>query len=295
MTPNGGSKKSTDRRGTPDRRTSMPDNSGSDLKKKNQAVEKLEFDIDADIKRLKTSSRFLAVTLVLLAVAFLILLVLSLGGYFEIQQNVADIKIVNKLYPTMENLPVFKDPTEIADKVGNVGKSDTLYELQRLPGFVKIQTAALKGWVLLSNVKTKLEIKASDKGFENKSTTLEIGVNITSSKKDVVVNGKVINHLDAKIKNVRVVIDLLNDEMQTIYSQVTNLAPKENLGKGDFAPFAVVGQNYLDRTRFVACEVEDFDLVSSTIVIQGSDTGTGAGTEGAPGSEEQAPPPAPKQ
>jgi hypothetical protein len=252
-------------------------NNGLGSKAKDPAIEQLEFDIDSDLKRLKTSSRFLAVTLVFLAVAFLVLLILSLGGYFEIQQTVGTITLLNRLYAEKE-IPVYKESTEVSPEVGRVTPTDMIYEIQRLPGFIEIKSnktiapnKPLQGWVKADLVKTKVDQMAASTAID-RIKTVELLVQITTTKKDIQVQGNVVNNLDDPVRNIRLEITYLDEDLQPITSEVTNLSAKEELKQGSMTNFSLSGKDLLKRTRYITCEIKDFDLVSSTIVVQGSES-----------------------
>jgi hypothetical protein len=264
-------------------------NGDSTDKKVDPAIAKLELDIDADLKRLKTSSRFLAVVLVLLALAFLVLLVLSLGGYFEIQQTVGTISVLNRLYPDKE-ITVYKESTEVSPEIGRVGPKDMIFEIQPLPGFVEIRANKLialnkpmQGWVRAPLLKTKVDQVALSKAID-RIKPLELLVQISTSKNDILVQGNVINNLDAPVKNIRLEITYLDDDLTTVSSEITNLSPKDEVKQGGTVSFSLLGKDLIKKSHFITCEIKDFDLVPSTIVVKGS--------EGAslPAPEEPSPP-----
>lgn len=234
-------------------------------------VPEIPFDIDSDIKRLKMSSRILAIVLVFLAVAFLVLLALSLTGYFEIQQGPGSLNVVNKYYANEDSVPVYKDPTEFADIVGKVDKNDSIFEIGRSPGFVQIQAGEVSGWVNLQKVKTSLAKAAATKGIDI-TGPLELVFNLESSSKDIMVHGKITNRLDGSVRNIRLLTSFFSDDWVKVYSEFTNLVPKEDLSKNGTTSFTIIGKGILDKARHVTCEIEDFDYAATTIVIKGSES-----------------------
>jgi hypothetical protein len=246
---------------------------GDSKKMDHAAIEKMEMDIDADIKRLKYSSRFLAITLVALAVAFLILLGLSMSGYFEIQQTVGALTFRSKLYAVADNVQIFKEATEISEAIGTLSKKEGVFEMQRLPGFVQVQSGKLLGWVHVTQALSKLDISAHNKGIDNRRP-LELFADITASQKDIVVSGKVMNHLEVGVKNIRLVATFYTDDYQIIQTEVSNLSPKDEIGKAGVVNFSLIGRDLSNKARNLTIEIEDFDIVRSTFVVEGSEGGS---------------------
>ncbi len=231
---------------------------GKGEKVSRQAPLNQDYDIDADIKRLKRSSYVLIILLVVLVVAFFILMILSLSGSFESWNTTNVPAIVKVVKPSKETVTVYREPGMEAGVIGQVLISDRLYEVKRVPGFVRVEWGNNRsGWVEASSVKSKAEDLST---FWNLTApALDVVLKIEIYQQDILIAGQVLNKAERPIRNVSLTIYFLDAKRQAIGTELVNVATQGEMAPGASVPFNVVGKGLVNRCSYVAWELMDFE------------------------------------
>jgi hypothetical protein len=228
------------------------------LARDQQALVDRDFDIEADINRLKRSSYVLIFLLVVLVAAFFILMILSLSGSFE-GWNTTNVPAVVKVVTSIkDNLPVYREPGIEGGIIGQVDTTDRLYEIKRVPGFVRVEWGSNRsGWVEAMNIKSKAENLAV---FWNLTPpALDVVLKIEIYQQDILIAGQVLNKAERGIRNVSLTIYFLDAKRQAIGSEQVSVGTQAEIPTGGSVPFNVVGKGLVNRCSYVAWEVMDFE------------------------------------
>jgi len=229
-----------------------------DLKKDSPNGKAQNFDIDADIARLKKSSYILVVVLIVLVTVFFILMLLNLTGYFEIQETVDLPSVLKPVYVLPDKVPVYRQPTPDEEAFSVVTKNDPVFEVQRVPGFVLVEWSGHSGWVVSSQIRSKLENLAASKGLTG--NLLSVVLEVDFSRRDVLFSGKVVNKSNYAMKNIRLVTNFLDNKRNPILTKETILNAHSELGPGDETSFHITGKGLLGKTLYVSYEIVNFEL-----------------------------------
>jgi hypothetical protein len=251
--------------------------------KKNDAANQ-DFDLDADLARLKKSSYVLIAALIILVVAFFILMILSLSGSFALQQSTDAPAVLNFVYPVSDGVAATKEPTAETDIIVKLNKKDRLFEVKRIPGYVRVEWDSHAGWVESAKVRSRLEDAAVGAGLTG--TPLDVVVKVELFQKDVLVSGKVVNNADRELKNINMIVNFLDEKRDIIATEQTTIATGEAIKPGDSAAFHVIGHGLLGAAKFVAYEIPALELAHPTAPIT-------AGEEAPPAAAPAAAPAAP--
>ena len=220
-----------------------------------------EFDIEADLTRLKRSSTALAVVLVGLVLAFLIVLVLNLGGYFRMESiPTPPPEVVDFVYPKVDKAALYSEASLLSNPIALVSSGDQLIETKRVPGFVRVEGKDQKGggWVEAENVETKAQTLATQKGLTGDPFELNLVVSI--DKKDILLNGKITNKSNAPLKNILIQTYFLGPKkVDTVSTEKMTLYADKELQPGETGNFKMIGKDMLGKAPFLAYSVESFD------------------------------------
>jgi len=229
-----------------------------------------DFDLEADISRLKKSSYVLIVVLVVLLIAFFILMVLSLSGTFELQNEGNLPTILKVVYPVSDGIAVSKDPSSESDAIGTLKLTDRVFEVKRIPGYVKVEwndkVSEKVGWVENSKVKSAQEKIAQSAGMT--SAPLDFVNKIEYYQKDILVSGKLVNNSEPPIdiKNIHLEVTFLAASKEVLDTEDIMLSTNYILKKGGAVPFNIVGQGLFGRVAFVTFEIKAFESARPQLV-----------------------------
>lgn len=221
------------------------------------------FDIEHDIARLKRSGYVWAILLIVLVVSFLILLILSLSGYFQMQQIPEIPKVVKFVYPVVDKVPVYNEPSPVATLLGHASRDERYLETKRVPGFIRIENDTMAGWVDRKKVMTKLERVSAADGLN--IIPLDMAVEVLPFQNDIMINGKIINQWDKPIRNIKVSFTFLDMSLKQLATENVEVYKQQDLPGGGTVDLHAIGHGLLKSAPYVAYEIDDFDIPPGAI------------------------------
>jgi hypothetical protein len=220
------------------------------------------FDVERDVRRLKRSGHVLAVLLIALLLAFFAVVALSLLGYFNIQVATNIPPVVRTVYPVADGVPVFAEPTPQAGVLGTIARNDRVFEVQKVPGYLKIRRQGLSGWVATDLVKTKLEILGVVDEIKSR-IELDLTMDMKWERRALLVFGTVVNRSQLPVKNIRVATYFLNEAGDLLATQEATIFASGELAAGREAKFEMRGADLMGKVATVSYEIEDFEAVGA--------------------------------
>jgi len=244
----------------------MSDNTAS---QSNDELNKVDHEIEEDIKHLKRSSNFLAVLGLLVIVIFLVLFSFKFLQSFSGEGPELAPKFIDVGVVTVDQSAVFEQPMPTANSIGMLEHDSAVFILvDNIEGWYKIQAPIiingqntgneLKGWIRKADVRSRSEIKAMRKAL---SERVEKSIDIIDVKWTIdevgnyTISGKVVNLTDVPLRNIKVLITFYDDQNRRVDQRTTFVATDSNLRRNRPVPFAFIGKNEKTFT-FVNCRVD---------------------------------------
>jgi len=239
---------------------------------KKPTQEEIDFDIEADLRKLKRSSNLLAILFVALILAFIGLMGLIFTDFFVLQSTVPEPKMVEVSYPTVNNLPIYMDPSQLSEKVGYLKTYDRVFEFTKIPGFLKVRKGSVTGYVESVKMQTRMQALTIKKNLaELNPLRLFVETKQDIKNYDLIVSGKVFNNIDIPVKDVEINIFFLNDNNDILYKYTTKIATDTQIKKGANEEFETVGRGLLGKATHLCAEIENFTLTQQPPPLPATD------------------------
>ena len=219
------------------------------------------YDVDSDIARLKRSGHVMAVILIVLLLAFVAVVALSLLGYFSTQFGAKVPLLVHAVYPVTDNVPLLAEPSHEAGVIGQIRKADPVFELQKIPGFVRVESRGLSGWVDSDAVKSKIDIMAGADAIKSR-IDVRIAPRVRWEQKDLIVSATLTNRTALPVKNIRVATHFYDAKGDLLSTEAATVFPDKELAGDQEAAFELRGRDLLGKVATVSYEIVDFDAVA---------------------------------
>jgi hypothetical protein len=223
-----------------------------------------QIDVERDIARLERSGHWLAIFWIVLLFALLGVAAVTLFDYFQIQQETTLPSVVRAVYPATDNVPVYSEPTPLAPAVDLLKPGLRVFEVQKVPGFAKVEWVDAKardyrsGWVESGSVKPMIDIIALADDVSARAR-LTLKVEMDWQDKDLLLNGEVYNGSEFAVRDIRVDGQFLDDRGAVAASDSAVLHAEVDLPAGESAEFTLRAAGVLEKITMVAYEIYDFE------------------------------------
>jgi hypothetical protein len=158
------------------------------------------------------------------------------------------------------------------EPIATLKMSDRVFEIKRIPGWVRVEWEDRSGWVESERVKSRLESATAAAGLSGSS--LEVVWEFEAYQKDILISGKIVNRSDKALKNIHLVVSLLDSRREPVTVEQETLSTQTPLMPGAADPFNLAGRGVLGRASFIVYEVMALELVDSQAMAP-SDEATG--------------------
>lgn len=218
------------------------------------------FNVEADISRLKRSSYIIAASLIVLLIAFLGFVALSLMGHFAATSAPNPPQVAQVVYPIDDNLQVYTEAAKQAEVLLTLKKTDKLYQLERTAGMTKVAKGEIIGWVENEKIKTKLELAGV---LDPRRGRVRLNMNLTPSwnKKDLMVDGKITNNSGFPLENLNFTVYFLSATMEVLFTQTKAVYEQKEMAPEEASSFNMMGINLMGKVSYVAYEIDDVDPI----------------------------------
>ncbi len=223
-----------------------------------QAPLNQDFDIDADISRLKRSSYVLIVLLVVLVAAFFILMILSLSGSFE-SWNATNVPAIAEIAsPAKDDVVVYREPSIEGARVGLLKLDDRLYLFRRAQGFARVEWGVGRtGWVEVANVRSKEDSLAAFWALA--SPAVDVVLKVDVYQQDILIEGQVVNKAERPIRKVTLTVAYLDAKRQKISEETITVGTQQDIPVGGSMPFKMIAKGLVNRCALIVWEISDFE------------------------------------
>jgi len=221
--------------------------------------------IEADVRRLKQSSYFLAIlgTLALILVFVALIYAIYYRGLAN-KELVSPPNFISFVFVTSDNADIFSAPDDKSESVGKFTKGESLFLLEKQDDWFKVhreqsgKDPELEGWIHRDNIETRDEIVARRENITEAPIEIYDIKWIVDEIDNFTIIGWAKNKTDIPLRNVRIAIEFYDENSNLVNRELTNVTTDKPLIKGQPRSFFSTGK-YKGHYNYVRYTVESFN------------------------------------